>query len=78
MKTEVYIVLTRFGAERMTKRQASIGRDEIAVKLRLSVPDSAFRSPIITADLEVADTHVIQPALNIEVVAEPKSNGEEQ
>lgn len=71
MKDEIYIVLNASGAARMTKRPPYLERSEIAVRVRIAVPDSAFRSPIIAVDLNVPDTAIAQPMIELEAVDMP-------
>jgi hypothetical protein len=68
MKDEVYIVLTSTGATRMTKRPPYLSRSEVGVRIKITVPDNAFRSPILTVDLEVPDSHVVQPTIEVQTV----------
>ena len=75
MKTTAYIVLNRRGAARLTKGKPHLARDEIAIGLRLEVPDSAFLAPIVLADLTVPDHAVIVPEVSVELVDQPTSGG---
>jgi hypothetical protein len=68
MKTTVYVILGRKGATRMTKNKPDLRRDEIAIGLRLEVPDSAFRAPLVMADLTIPDHAVIVPEISVEVI----------
>lgn len=67
MKATVHIVMNRRGAVRMTKGKPDLSRDEIAIGLRLSVPDSAFLAPIVFADLEVPEDAVMVPEITVEL-----------
>jgi len=66
MKTTVFLIFDRHGAQRMAKRQPSLSRAEIAVRIKVCIPDEAFRSPILIASLDVPETHVIQPVIELE------------
>lgn len=68
MKTTAFIILKKSGPVRMTKGKPSLGRDEIAIGVRLEVPDSAFRAPLVMADLVVPDHAVQVPEVHVEVV----------
>jgi hypothetical protein len=72
MKATVHIVLNKRGVARMTKNKPDLSRDEIAVGLRLAVPDSAFLAPIVYVDLNVPDHAVLVPEIGIEI-EEPAS-----
>lgn len=67
MKTTVHIVMNKRGAVRMTKNKPDLARDEIAIGLRLSVPDSAFLAPIVFADLDVPESAVVTPEVTVDV-----------
>lgn len=71
MKALVHLVMNRRGVVRMTKNKPDLARDEIAVGIRLEVPDSAFLAPLIYADLTVPDHAVIVPEVKVEI--EPAS-----
>lgn len=74
MKDSLYLVLSDKGFERATKRAPSLYRNEVAVLLKLSIPDSAFRSLTVSATLEVQEEQVIQPTLEIDIVEPPVSD----
>jgi hypothetical protein len=77
MKTTIYIIATRNGIERMTKRSPYLGRGEIGVALKITIPDAAFTSPLIRAELDVQDEHVIQPTLTVEPIEAPREQDED-
>jgi hypothetical protein len=64
----VYIAMNRKGAVRMTKGKPALRSDEIAIGITVEVPDSAFRAPIIMADLKVPDHAVMVPEISVEVI----------
>ena len=68
MKDTVYITCVARGALRMTKRLPFLNRGEIAVQLRISIPDGCFKSPILGASLHVTEQQVIQPTVEIEAL----------
>lgn len=70
MKDICYLVVTRSGVTRMTKRPPDLQRSEVAVKLSLTVPDTVFRSPFISADVAVTEQHVIVPKIEVAVIDE--------
>ena len=67
MKDSCYIVLSEYGIERMTKRQASLKRGEVAVRISLTVSDKAFAEPAITAQITIPDTAIIRPDVDVVV-----------
>lgn len=67
MKAKFYVVFDRTGAQRMTKKYApSMYREEVAVGITVTIPDSVFREPIINATITVAEDQVILPPIEIE------------
>ena len=74
MKQTVYIIASKSGIERLTKRHPFLGRGEIGVKLTVTIPDAAFSSPLIAAALDVEDEHVIQPTVTIEPHEAPRED----
>jgi hypothetical protein len=68
MKTTAYIILKKTGPVRMTRNPPGLGRDEIAIALRLEVPDSAFRAPTVFVDLSVPESAVLVPVVHVEAV----------
>lgn len=77
MKSTVYLIADRFGVTRMTKRWPSLGRDEIAVEIKVTIPDGAFKSPVLSAVLDVVDGQVIQPTVTLEAMDAPVSHEDE-
>lgn len=72
MKDKVYLVISSDGVQRMTKRAPSLYRDEVAISISVSVPDSAFRSNVVAVTLEVPEDRVIQPTADVEVLSPPQ------
>ena len=68
MDTTIFLAVNRYGLAKATKNKPSLARDQIAIAVKLSIPDSAFRSPIIEATLDVPDHAIIAPELVIEIV----------
>lgn len=66
--TTVFIALNRKGFVKATKSRSSLARDEIGVMLKLSVPESAFRSPVVEANIVVPHHAVEVPELTAEIV----------
>lgn len=51
----VYLVISRWRVERMTKKPPHLDRNEIAVKLLVAVADTAFREPTMVHEIDVTD-----------------------
>lgn len=52
---DIYLVVSRYKTERMTKSLPSLKRGEIPVKIHLTVEDSAFREPVIERSVHITD-----------------------
>jgi hypothetical protein len=76
MKDVCYIIADSVGVLRMTKRAPSLGREEIAVKVSISIPDSAFRSPIVSASLDVPEERVVHPDIEMDVEQPPQTEAQ--
>lgn len=70
MKTELYLAVTADGSARMTRRRPNLARDEVGIRVKLSVPDSSFRSPVVLVNLAVPEDRVIMPEVQAEALAE--------
>lgn len=69
MEDLCYLVLSEYGIERMTKRQGTLKRGEVSVRVSVSIHDKHFAEPTVSARIDVPDSAVIQPQVTVE--AEP-------
>lgn len=69
MQDTIYLVLNRRGILRMNKtRMPLLAGGEVAVKLTVRVDDSNFRSPLASAELDIAeDQLILNPTVEVEV-----------
>lgn len=51
----IYLVIDRSGVRRMTKNLPSLNRGEIPVKVKVTVENEAFRTPVIEKEVYVDD-----------------------
>ncbi len=72
---DCHIVMSKFGIERMTKRPGNLKRGEIAVRVRLHVPASAFTDPDVSAEIDVPESAIIQPRVEVSVGDAPPTKG---
>jgi len=70
MTKQIYLIVSRGGSIRHTINLPRLARDEIAIKLSVTIPSSAFRSPIVEASLDVKDQEIIVPTVSVEVINE--------
>lgn len=71
MKDKVYLVADPYGVLRMTKREPSLNRGEVAVRVTVTVPDGVFKQPIIGVVVDVPEDRVIEPVAEVVVDAIP-------
>ena len=66
MRQTVYLIATKQGIQRMTKRNPSLYRGEVAVALSVTIPAGVFRPLSIPAAIEIEEGQVIHPHVEIE------------
>jgi len=71
VKTTVYLVADAHGVCRMTKRPPDLYRNEVAVRLNVTIPDECFRRPVPVVSLEVTGGQLIEPTAVIDVLDPP-------
>ncbi len=69
MKAELFLAVTKSGSIRMTRRNPSLARDEVGVRVKLAIPDTSFRAPIVEVNVDVPEDRIILPAVEAEVLA---------
>jgi hypothetical protein len=55
MQDDVYLVVTRYKVERMTKNMPELRRGEFPIKLVVKVDNAAFRSPTVEREVHITD-----------------------
>lgn len=55
MKETIYLVVSPYKVERMTKNLPGLSRGEIPVKLTITVDEKAFREPVISKEVHIDD-----------------------
>lgn len=71
MRDDIFLVCDHRGIQRMTKRAPHLARYEVGVHLRVTIPDGAFKAPIITATVEVPEAATLQPTIAVDIVEPP-------
>lgn len=71
MRDDIFLICDHTGIRKMTKRMPALARFEIGVHLRITIPDGAFKAPIITATVEVPEAATLQPTIGVDVVEPP-------
>jgi hypothetical protein len=70
MRDTVYLILDAWAVRRITKRVPDLGRTEVAIKLTVTVPDSCFRSPLMSAEIDAPADRVIEPKCEVTIEQE--------
>ena len=69
MISTFYVRINSRGSTRgVTKSLPDLARDEIAFRLKVKIPDSAFRSPVFNANITVDSEQVIVPDVDVQVL----------
>jgi hypothetical protein len=66
MKDDVYLIITKRGVKKLTKRMPTLGAHEYACKLTVSIPDSYFNRPMTKVLLTLDEQQIIEPDVQIE------------
>lgn len=69
---DCFIVMSIYGIERMTKRKGTLKRGEIAVRVKLIVPERCFDNPDVVAEIDVPESAVIRPSVETSVEDAPE------
>lgn len=57
MKTTIYLYADRKGVNRMRQSLGDFSRNEIPIKLNISIDDKAFRPPVMEQNVHVDEWH---------------------
>ena len=68
MRQTIFLIATKQGVQRMTKRAPSLYRGEVAVALTVNIPAGVFRPLSIPATLDIEEGSVIHPTIEIEAL----------
>lgn len=69
MKDVAYLIITKSGVQALRKTRPQLNSGEVAVRLRLTVPDEFFERIIPDAEIIIPEEAVLTPP--IEVGIEP-------
>jgi len=67
MKDSVYLIFNRRGIRKIMKTKCTLNYGEFATKLEISVDNKYFDNVIPTAILELKESNLIKPKIDIEV-----------
>lgn len=65
MKDSIYLVFDQGGVSRMTKRMPSMNGGEFCFRMNVSIPQDFFRRVIPVAELEVPESYIKHPSVEI-------------
>ena len=72
MKSTVYLVCNEKGPDRIVKKRVPVMRSgEVAIKLTVEIPSSAFRPTLADALLKIDEDHIIKSPLVDVTVDDP-------
>ena len=58
MKISFYLIVNHKGTTRTTKTQPGLDYNEISIKLEISLPDTLFKKPQLTANIVIPEDKV--------------------
>lgn len=67
MQDTVYLIVNENGAKAMRKTRPDLAGGEVAVRLRLEVPDEFFHRAIPEARIVFPEDMVVTPPISIEI-----------
>lgn len=73
MKDTVHLVVNANGVVRMTRRPPSLYRDEVSVRVTITVPDDVFRPITVPVSVDVPSDRVVQPDVTMTVDPIPEA-----
>jgi hypothetical protein len=65
---DCFIVMSADGIQRMTKRAGKLGRGELAIKVRIFIPEQCFAEPDVQVTINVLEAAIIKPAVDVSVL----------
>lgn len=68
MKVDFYLIVNERGSVRLTKTKGSMKFDEIAVGIRLELPDALFYKPHLSAGIKIPDDAATPQEITAEVI----------
>lgn len=73
MKISFYLIVSQRGTVKTVKNKPGVSVDEVSIKMELSLPDSLFRKPQLTANISVDESEVSP----LEITTQMKDNIQE-
>lgn len=68
MRTSFWLIVSNKGTTHTRKTKPDLGRNEVAVKMNLSLPDALFQRPHLQADVKIDPENVTTFPLDTEVI----------
>jgi hypothetical protein len=71
MRAHIFLTISKSGVVKMTKEKPSLSPQQRAVRLTLTIPDSAFAAPpMLDAELTVPADRLLQPQFDEPIAVE--------
>lgn len=74
MKIKTYLFVNSKGSVRIRKTKTSMGADEIAIQVDLTVPNQLFKKPQLQASISIPEDAVQTPVISSEVLDNIKTH----
>lgn len=75
MRTTIYLIINQVGTVAMRKNVPQLRRGEVAVKVKIEIPDTFFRQPIPEVNLSVPESLIIKPDVSVTIEEEGGEGG---
>ena len=67
MKTQKYVAVSRKGRVRLTQQKPTLQNDELAFRLNINIPDSAFTNLLPVVSVNLDEKNLIPPVVDVSV-----------
>ena len=68
MRTNFFLVVNNRGSVKVKSRAFSLGFNEISINVNLDLPDALFKKPTLQCKVQVPDSAVNNPEIEMKVV----------
>ncbi len=76
MKDTCYLIMDANGVTDIRKTHPSLKSGQIAVKLKVNVSDKFFERTFPVAELNIPDSYVLEPSIDVELEGLPEGDDE--
>lgn len=68
MRDKLFLVMTKKGVQRMSKRPPKLAGNERSVEIMVNVDDSIFEYTFMKTELNIKEEDVLEPTLEVQVM----------